>query len=146
MDYFDEMGWSPIDSEEVVNHQMLLLARFLAQNGFVNENFDQDRLAPPASKEFVKNLEERSFTKNDEKCTICLKPNTDDEEIFKILPCKHAFHSTCILPWLERTNSCPLCRQEMPTDDEDYEERKKHRARAQQREEELETLHNSMFG
>lgn len=34
----------------------------------------------------------------------------------------------------------------MPTDDKDYEERKKHRARATQREEELETLHNSMFG
>lgn len=102
MDYFDEMGWSPIDAAEVDNHQMLLVARFLHENGFFGDNFDANRLAPPASKEFVKNLAEKKCTKNDEKCTICLKPNTDDEEMFKILPCQHSFHSTCILPWLER--------------------------------------------
>lgn len=103
MDYFDEMGWSPIDTEEVNNHQMLLVARFLHENGFLGDDFDSNRLAPPASKEFVKNLAERKCTKNDEKCSICLKPNADDEEtLFKVLPCKHMFHSTCILPWLER--------------------------------------------
>lgn len=103
MDYFDEMGWSPIDAEEVDEHQMLLWARFLHDNGgFFGDQIDVNRLAPPASKEFVKNLEEKKVTKEDEKCAICLKPNTDDEEIFKVLPCKHSFHSTCILPWLER--------------------------------------------
>ncbi|KAG4074346.1 hypothetical protein HA402_008755 [Bradysia odoriphaga] len=146
MDYFDEMGWTPIEAQEVSNHQMLLVVRFLNENGFFGDDFDANRLAPPASKEFVKNLEEKKCTKDDETCTICLKPNTDDEEIFAILPCKHMFHRTCILPWLERTNSCPVCRHEMPTDDKEYEERKKHRSRAAQREEELETLHNSMFG
>lgn len=106
MDYFDEMGWTPIDDpEEVDNHQMLLVARFLRENGFFGDNFDANRLAPPASKEFVKNLEEKKVTKDDEKCTICLKPNTDDEEMFKVLTCRHSFHNTCILPWLERVYS-----------------------------------------
>lgn len=39
-----------------------------------------------------------------------------------------------------------MCRHEMATDDAAYEERKKHRQRTAQREAELETLHNSMFG
>jgi hypothetical protein len=38
-----------------------------------------------------------------------------------------------------------LCRHELPTDDEEYEMYKKEKLRAKQREEELETLHNSMF-
>ena len=103
MDYFDEMGWEPVDVENTEHHQNLLLVRFLQENGFFHEGFNADSLAPPASKELVENLEEKVATSADEKCSICLKPNTDEsQEIFKVLPCTHSFHKTCILPWLER--------------------------------------------
>lgn len=46
---------------------------------------------------------------------------------------------------LFQTNSCPFCRFELPTDDEGYETFKKEKKRAEQRREDLETLHNSMF-
>lgn len=107
-DYFQEMGWEEIDPENIDRHQSLLLARFLSANGFFGDypNFNADQLPPPASEELVKNLPEKKCTSSDEKCAICLKPNTDDsEEIFKILPCNHAFHNTCILPWLEKVST-----------------------------------------
>lgn len=44
-----------------------------------------------------------------------------------------------------QTNSCPLCRHELPTDDEEYENYKKEQKRAKEREEDIRNLHDSMF-
>ena len=35
------------------------------------------------------------------------------------------YHKECVLPWLEKSNTCPTCRFEMPTDDLEYEDKKK---------------------
>nr|XP_029715781.1 E3 ubiquitin-protein ligase RNF181 [Aedes albopictus] len=145
-DYFEELGCEPISVEQSENHQLMLMVRFLQQNGFFADEFQSDTLPPPASKEVVKNLPEKVVTKEDERCTICIKPNEEENEIFLVLPCKHDFHKSCIMPWLEKTNSCPLCRHELLTDDENYEQQKKFRERAARREQEIEELHNSMYG
>lgn len=65
------------------------------------------------------------------------------------LGCKRYFLTTPYrfgieLVWLQ-TNSCPLCRFELPTDDEDYEEERKEKKRASEREVDIDNLHNSMF-
>jgi hypothetical protein len=45
-----------------------------------------------------------------EKCTICLC-GYEDNDLLRILRCKHGFHSECIDQWLTgHVNSCPLCR------------------------------------
>ncbi|RRT38299.1 hypothetical protein B296_00037507 [Ensete ventricosum] len=46
-------------------------------------------------------------------CSICME-SFDAGGVVKQMPCKHMFHDRCILPWLDRRNSCPLCRYEMP--------------------------------
>ncbi|KAK4502586.1 hypothetical protein PRZ48_006012 [Zasmidium cellare] len=36
--------------------------------------------------------------------------DNDDEAIAHLLPCKHDLHNSCLKPWVERANSCPICR------------------------------------
>ena len=33
------------------------------------------------------------------------------EFIAHLLPCGHDLHDECLKPWVERANSCPICRQ-----------------------------------
>ncbi|KAK7251128.1 hypothetical protein RIF29_34056 [Crotalaria pallida] len=82
---------------------------------------------PPASKSAVEGLPNVAVTEellasDSSQCAVC-KDTFELQEIAKQLPCKHIYHSDCILPWLELHNSCPVCRYELPTDDPDYEQR-----------------------
>ncbi|XP_051133357.1 E3 ubiquitin-protein ligase RING1-like [Andrographis paniculata] len=80
---------------------------------------------PPASKSAVEGLPDIKITKeildsDSSQCAVCKDSFELDEEA-KQMPCKHIYHKDCILPWLELHNSCPVCRYELPTDDQDYE-------------------------
>lgn len=35
--------------------------------------------------------------------------------IAELLPCGHNLHDECLKPWVERANSCPICRQNFNT-------------------------------
>ncbi|KAI3463942.1 hypothetical protein Pfo_020605 [Paulownia fortunei] len=45
-------------------------------------------------------------------CPICLHNPTIGAQISFIPSCHHAFHSHCVVRWLQMNNSCPLCRQQ----------------------------------
>ncbi|KAL2093441.1 hypothetical protein ACEWY4_010753 [Coilia grayii] len=45
----------------------------------------------------------------DRDCRVCLADYEEGEEI-TVLPCLHAFHSSCVLHWLQGNPTCPLCR------------------------------------
>jgi len=84
------------------------------------------------SEEFKNNLEEvvadEEFISKEKQCSICLDEFKLGDKYIR-LPCqtenedeKHIFHSgndTCsgIKPWLERNNTCPMCRTEFPKDE-----------------------------
>ncbi|XP_036000480.1 E3 ubiquitin-protein ligase RNF181 isoform X1 [Fundulus heteroclitus] len=110
-------------------------------------DWDQ-RLPPPAAKTAVQTLTVVVISAEQAdkgvKCPVCLL-EFEEQETVREMPCKHLFHSGCILPWLGKTNSCPLCRLELPTDNPEYEEFKKDKERRKQREHRLEDLHGAMY-
>mmetsp|Transcript_5086 Transcript_5086/g.8779 ORF Transcript_5086/g.8779 Transcript_5086/m.8779 type:complete len:264 (-) Transcript_5086:1626-2417(-) len=75
---------------------------------------------PPASELAIKALpqvevHEKQF------CGICGEGFGTEKAI--MLPCGHHFHAqSCVEPWLKRHCTCPVCRYELPTDDDAYEE------------------------
>ena len=82
---------------------------------------------PPASRTAVEGLpdvvvDDKVLGSDLAQCAVC-QEDFEKDMVVKQMPCKHVYHSECLLPWLELHNSCPVCRYELPTDDPDYENR-----------------------
>ncbi|KAL3839917.1 hypothetical protein ACJIZ3_024508 [Penstemon smallii] len=91
------------------------------------------RGAPPTAASFIKHMPRVTIKEDQDNlaCAIC-KDSLIVGTVVNQLPCFHFYHPTCILPWLSARNTCPICRYELPTDDKDYEERKRNRGNGSQ--------------
>lgn len=58
-------------------------------------------------------------------CVICTDTFSVGQTVLRLPACGHVFHDACALRWLERHNTCPYCRRELPTDDADYEQERR---------------------
>ena len=89
-------------------------------------SFEEQKIRDtPCTKEFIDSLKTLIITEQDVKnklsCAICQEEFKVDEEVLE-LPCEpqkhyyHNSHSECegILPWLQKNNTCPICRFEFP--------------------------------
>ena len=98
----------------------------LLRTEMINGN-NTDNVNRGVSEVFSNNLDEftvdSEFAKKEVQCSICLDEFKEGDKCIR-LPCEgepHIFHSgsdSCsgIRPWLERNNTCPMCRHEFPTD------------------------------
>ena len=109
-----------------------LVPQLVRINSLFNHNIlnnDTENNNHGVSEEFNNNLSEKvvdeEFIKNDKQCSICLEDFKLNDKYIE-LPCSgepHFFHSgdeNCsgIKPWLERNNTCPMCRTEFPKDEQ----------------------------
>lgn len=74
---------------------------------------------PPASKAAIESMPtieiNDSHIVTESHCAVCKEAFELGSEA-REMPCKHIYHSDCILPWLSLRNSCPVCRHELPAD------------------------------
>ncbi|GLJ07926.1 hypothetical protein SUGI_0077560 [Cryptomeria japonica] len=52
-----------------------------------------------------------NYVNAESECSICTEPFRLEEDA-RQMPChqSHIFHTHCLSRWLERSNSCPICR------------------------------------
>ncbi|XP_006882431.1 PREDICTED: E3 ubiquitin-protein ligase RNF181-like [Elephantulus edwardii] len=147
--YFDEQDCEPLDLEQDTRTNVLLeLARLLFNRidfEDVGLLVDWDHHLPlPAAKAVVGSLP-RTLIRGSPKelkyptCLLEFKEETAIE-----MPCHHLFHSSCILSWLSKANSCPLSHHELPTDDDTNEEHRRDKTQKEQQKFRLENLRGAM--
>ncbi|KAE9449282.1 hypothetical protein C3L33_18812, partial [Rhododendron williamsianum] len=76
----------------------------------------------PASKKSIEDMPtvkitEETDLKSESSCAICLGEYEVGGEA-KEMPCRHRYHSGCIEKWLGIHGSCPVCRCEMPVEED----------------------------
>ncbi|CAO2140900.1 unnamed protein product [Urochloa humidicola] len=94
----------------------------------------------PASSKAIEDLREVTTPPTDDDCcAICLQDfdsRRDPVETpppselrLRAMPCSHTFHEHCIFEWLRRNTACPLCRHQLPLEEEVDEEDQRRRSR-----------------
>jgi E3 ubiquitin-protein ligase AIP2 len=116
------------DAAALQEHLDSLVIQIMEESGAAST---PPSVPPPASKSYLDSLPRTSVTakhiqacsgEEEARCPICMSLQVGDTIL--TLPCSHWSHEDCLLTWLKSTNTCPQCRNELPTDDTAYERKK----------------------
>ena len=55
-------------------------------------------------------------SRKEKECAICLNEFIGVDIIKAFYKCEHIFHKTCLLDWLKKSDSCPLCNHNLKDD------------------------------
>mmetsp|Transcript_15931 Transcript_15931/g.34614 ORF Transcript_15931/g.34614 Transcript_15931/m.34614 type:complete len:474 (+) Transcript_15931:165-1586(+) len=66
-----------------------------------------------------------SSSSSDGGCVVCTDQFKVGDTVMRLPFCAHCFHEECAMTWLKKHNTCPMCRRELPTDDDEYESRRR---------------------
>jgi len=73
---------------------------------------------PPAPQSAIDSMPvvkiNRRHLDEDPQCAVC-KDKFEVGAEAREMPCKHLYHTDCIIPWLVQHNSCPVCRHPLPS-------------------------------
>lgn len=125
------MGGMPFDLQALFANAQFNGMGFPGQ-GFPGQQFEQPQQQQaenrhhPTAASTLRTLPRVKVTAHDlaanegTECTICLEELVEGETALRI-PCGHLFHEECVKDWLKKSNECPVCRFEMPSDDKEHE-------------------------
>ena len=69
------------------------------------------------------------YDERNKECCICFHEQNIGDRVVR-LPCGHLYHRPCIEEWLQKKCTCPICRYELKTDNDRFEEERLERMQA----------------
>lgn len=103
-----------------VNHEQLFLYQDLSLRmrlNFVEGLLEYFRTRREHKPEVNLNIKYSNVSNYEDKCPICRdssnEESSEEETGFIKIKCNHIFHKQCIFQWIQRSQSCPMCRIEL---------------------------------
>ncbi|KAM8764999.1 E3 ubiquitin-protein ligase RNF130 isoform 3-T3 [Rhynchonycteris naso] len=93
-----------------------LIFYFIQKIRYTNARDRNQRRLGDAAKKAISKLTTRTVKKGDKEtdpdfdhCAVCIE-SYKQNDVVRILPCKHVFHKSCVDPWLSEHCTCPMCK------------------------------------
>ncbi|XP_030911054.1 E3 ubiquitin-protein ligase RNF130 [Geospiza fortis] len=93
-----------------------LIFYFIQKIRYTSARDRNQRRLGDAAKKAIGKLTTRTVKKGDKEtdpdfdhCAVCIE-SYKQNDVVRILPCKHVFHKVCVDPWLSEHCTCPMCK------------------------------------
>uniref|UniRef100_A0A7M4F2T3 Ring finger protein 130 n=1 Tax=Crocodylus porosus TaxID=8502 RepID=A0A7M4F2T3_CROPO len=93
-----------------------LIFYFIQKIRYTSARDRNQRRLGDAAKKAIGKLATRTVKKGDKEtdpdfdhCAVCIE-SYKQNDVVRILPCKHVFHKACVDPWLSEHCTCPMCK------------------------------------